>query len=144
MEATMVKLTVRDWMTRDPITLTEEDLVQGAVEIFTDKKIRHIPVVRDGELVGMLTDRDIKSAGPPPSLGILTSEYKSFVSQTLLSEVMTPGPITCTPETDLLEIVENFLDYKFGAIPVVDGNCLVGIITQVDLLKACRKLLSDF
>ena len=127
---------VKDWMTPNPLTLTEGDIVKTAVTHVLRNRIRHIPIVRDGALVGIVTDRDLKRALPSVVAGSSPQEYQSFMDTTTLREVMTADPVTCTPESDLLEAVRQFVESKFGAIPVVQDGKLAGIITQTDAMRA--------
>jgi len=129
-------MNAKKWMTPDPTTLTEEDLVKTAVTHVLRSRIRHIPIVRNGKLVGIVTDRDLKRALPSVVAGSSPEEYQTFMDSTKLRDVMTANPVTCTPDTDLLDVVRQFIDNKFGAMPVIDGDAVVGIITQTDAMRA--------
>ena len=132
---------VRDWMTPEPFTLTEGDCVKTAVQHLLSAGIRHVPVLRGNELVGIVTDRDLRRALPSTEAGASPEKYQSFMERTLLGELMTPDPITCTPDTDVADAVEIFVKHKFGAIPVVDGDELVAILTQIDVMRAFLTVL---
>jgi acetoin utilization protein AcuB len=88
-----------------------------------EHRIRHLPVVTGGRLIGMVSDRDVRSAvaGPPgPGAG----------------RIMTPDPVTVSPDTRIEHAARLMLDRRFGSLPVVDATTLVGIVTYTDLLRA--------
>ena len=134
---------VREWMTPKPFTLTEGDRVKTAVQHLLSAGIRHVPVLRDNMLVGIVTDRDLRRALPSVEAGASPDEYQAFMEQTTLQDIMTADPVTCTPETDLVDAVNIFTERKFGAIPVVDGGELVAILTQIDVMRAFLGVLEE-
>ena len=127
---------VRDWMTRDPFTLTEEDRVKTAMQHLARAGIRHVPILRDGLLVGIVTDRDLRRALPSIEAGASPGKYQAFMERTPLKQIMRSDPVTCTPDTDISDAVRIFVERKVGAIPVVEGDSLVAILTQIDVLRA--------
>ena len=134
---------VRNWMTPNPLTLTEDDKVKTAVVHVLRNRIRHVPILRGDKLVGIVTDRDLKRALPSVVAGTTPEEYQSFMENTTLKEVMTQDPIVCGPDTDIVEAVRIFVEHKFGALPVVENDKLVAIISQTDALRAFLKLLEE-
>jgi len=132
---------VNELMTPDPKTVKEDDPIKTAVNLVIENRIRHLPVVSGGSLVGIISDRDLKRAMPSIVAGATGEEYQSFMEQTPIMQVMTANPITCSPNTNLIEIVREFCEEKVGAIPVVDDERLVGIVTQTDMMKAFLKVL---
>jgi acetoin utilization protein AcuB len=132
---------VREWMTPRPFTLTEGDRVKTAVQHVLTAGIRHVPVLRDNVLVGIVTDRDLRRALPSVEAGASPEKYQAFMERTTLGDIMTVDPVTCTPDTDLVDAVEIFVERKFGAIPIVDGDELVAILTQIDVMRALLALL---
>ena len=134
---------VREWMTPDPFALTEGDRVKTAVQHVLSAGIRHVPILRDGVLVGIVTDRDLRRALPSLEAGASPERYRAFMEETALKDVMTDDPVTCTPETDLVDAVKIFAERKFGAIPIVEGDELVAILTQIDVMRALLELLEE-
>ena len=132
---------VREWMTPNPFTLTEGDRVKTAVQHLLSAGIRHVPILRDGALVGIVTDRDLRRALPSVEAGASPERYQAFMERTTLGELMTADPVTCTPDTDVADAVEIFVERKFGAIPIVDGDELVAILTQIDVMRAFLEVL---
>jgi CBS domain-containing protein len=125
---------VLDVMTKDPLTVMPSETIGQADELMSENRFRQIPVVKDKELVGILTDRDIRSFLSGSLLESTDIREKSL--NTKVSEIMTTEPITLSPDDDLQEAVELLIDEKIGGIPVVDdAEGLVGIVTYVDVLR---------
>ena len=133
---------VVDVMTKDPLTLTPTDAIGQADELMNTNKIRQLPVVKGKELVGIVTDRDVRSflsgsllESPEARESALTSEVR---------EIMTTEPITVSPDDDLQEAIELMIDERIGGIPVVDeAEGLVGIVTYVDVLRCFLNRLQE-
>lgn len=128
--------TVAEVMTAEVHTLPPEATLEDAILFERKHKVRHIPVVDGVELVGILTDRDIKRATPSLIGGIDRDNYEIMIRTTPVSRIMTRDPITATPSTSLREAVELFTNRRFGCLPVVAGGRVVGIVTGTDLLRA--------
>jgi acetoin utilization protein AcuB len=131
----------REWMTSDPKTVQADDFVATAVTLVLENRIRHLPVVRGESLVGIVSDRDLKRAMPSVVAGATAEEYQAFMEETPISQVMTASPITCEPDTDLIDLVQGFCQHKLGAIPVVECERVVGIVTQTDMMQAFLAVL---
>ena len=133
---------VADVMTRDPLTVGPAETIGQADEIMTDNRFRQLPVVQDGELVGIVTDRDVRSFLSGSLLTNLEAREKAL--NTKVREIMTTEPLTLSPEDDLQEAVELFIEEKIGGMPVVDETeGLVGIVTYVDLLRCFLTWLQE-
>jgi acetoin utilization protein AcuB len=133
---------VRDYMTREPVTLGEKARLRDAVELVMVRRIRHIPIVGpEGQLVGIITDRDVKRSLPSQLSAIASEEYEIIMDGTPVSRVMTREPHTVATTTPVIEAVEKLLSAKVGGLPVVDGDKLVGIFTERDALRAYLGLL---
>lgn len=133
---------VRDLMTEDPLSLEPEDTIQQAEELMEENRIRQLPVVSDSELVGIITDRDIRSFLSGRLFGSVKERQKAM--NTKIASVMTEKPVTLSPDDDLSDAVELLIEEKVGGIPVVDEEeVLVGIITQVDVLRCFLERLQE-
>ena len=134
---------VKNWMTPDPRVIEQSEPVRTAVLELLTGHMRHIPVTDDGRLVGIVSDRDLKQALPSIKAGASSQRYQAFMNGTSVGQLMTRDPLTCTPETDVIDVVKQFQDRKVGALPVVDGDRLVGIVTQTDMMRAFLAVLED-
>ena len=134
---------IAEVMSRSVVTLQPEQTLRDAVELLRSKHIRHLPVVEDGRLIGIVTDRDVKRATPSLLSGVDRDEYDRVLDETKIGQIMTREPMTVTPESELKAAVKIFIDRKVGALPVVSGSQLVGIITEIDLLRVFHNMLKD-
>jgi acetoin utilization protein AcuB len=143
----MKTMLVQEWMRTDVITINPELRIERVWELMERQRIRHLPVVKDDKLVGIITERDLKRTlfpSPPPFP--VKHEGKPQPSGTpgdLSAEaVMTKGVYTAKPTDPLLNPALRMLNEKISALPVVDdAGKLVGILTDTDLLKALVFLL---
>jgi acetoin utilization protein AcuB len=133
---------VVDIMTKDPLTVTPMETIGQADELMNTNKIRQLPVVQGKDLVGIVTDRDIRSFLSGSLLeGV---EAREEALNTKIREIMTTEPMTLSPDDDLQEAVEIMIDEKIGGIPVVDeAEGLVGIVTYVDVLRCFLNRLQE-
>ncbi len=136
------QLVVAQAMTPDPVTLGPEDTLATAVQVMRKHRIRRLPIVMGGALVGLLAEGDLKRA-EPSTLSASQEEFDSVMENTQLARIMIREPLTVTEETPLLEAVRTLETTKFGALPVIRGGTLVGIVTDNDLLRALRELLEQ-
>ena len=127
-------------MTRNPVTLSPEDSLLQAVETMRLKAVRRIPVTVGGLLVGLATEGDVKRAEPSTLTGSV-EEFNKVMEETQLSRIMIQSPLTVTAETPLVDAVETLYNTKYGALPVVAGDQVVGILTDNDLVHALLDVL---
>jgi len=133
---------VVDVMTKDPLTVTPSETIGQADELMVGNKIRQLPVVEDNELVGIVTDRDIRSFLSASPLNEPDEREAAF--NVKIRRIMTTDPITVSPDDDLAEAVELLIEQKIGGIPVVDeAEGLVGIVTYVDVLRCFLNRLRE-
>ena len=123
---------VKECMTRNPVTFSPDEDVRVAFGRLTDLKIRQAPVVENGKLAGIVTDRDLRLA---------VVETLSEPGLTVAS-VMTPDPVTVTEGTSLRDAAELISKNKFNALPVLSPSGeLVGVLTTTDILNGLVKAL---
>jgi acetoin utilization protein AcuB len=127
-------LRVGELMTPDPVTIGPEESLMGAVEVMRRHKIRRLPVVVADRLVGLVAEGDLKRA-QPSALSATQEEFDSLMEGTTVSRIMINDPVTATPDTLLLEAAETLLATKYGTLPVVSDGKLVGILTDIDLMR---------
>ena len=133
---------VVDVMTKDPLVMTAEETIGQAEDLMTENQIRQLPVVDGSVLLGIVTDRDLRSFLAGPSL--LDPAERAKALRTPVREIMTNEPLTLGPEDDLRDAVELLIDEKVGGIPVVDQTeGLVGIVTYVDVLRCFLNRLDE-
>ena len=133
---------VRDYMTRDPLTLRDDDLLRQAVEVVMVRRIRHIPVLDGaGRLVGIVTDRDVQGTLPSPLSAAAPEEYEALLETTSLARIMTRDVITVAPDDLAAEAVETLLASRIDGLPVLEDGGVVGIFTVRDALRAYLELL---
>lgn len=127
---------VIDLMIRDVFTVTPDASLREAVLRMNDHNVRHLPVVEDGRLVGMLSERDVRLHIIPVGT---TSRTDFLRLEEPVSRVMTPFPIVVTPDLTLEQLLDVFLEEKVGAVPVVsEDRDLLGIVGYLDLLGILR------
>ncbi len=121
-------------------TLTSADRLIDADLLVRRANVRHIPVVDDGQLVGLLSERDIRRYAPS-ILDNTPERYNRIFEQVTVGMVMTKGVATISPDEKVVEAVRVMLTEQRGCLPVVEGGKLVGIITRRDILKIAYTLL---
>jgi CBS domain-containing protein len=135
---------VRDRMTRSTTTVQSDALVSGAIELMRSRRIRHLPVVdHGGRLVGMVTDRDLRQVVFDPVVQARLARTTDALRGLTVRDVMTWGAITVTPDTSVRDAARLLHENKIGALPVVDHDRLVGILTETDVLRTFREMLRD-
>jgi acetoin utilization protein AcuB len=133
-------MTVKELMTPSPITTGPETPVLEARQLMIQKRIRHLLVVEGPKLLGIVTDRDIRLNLPSPATSLSVWEVNYLLARMTVESAMTTSVVVVSPRHDAKEAASLMLDHKIGALPVVDGGRLVGIITETDLLRAFVKL----
>jgi len=133
---------IRERMHRAVITTTAEQSLKMAQERMRKHGIRRLPVVHSGRLVGIVTDRDVRQAWASPATSLSTHELLYLLDKVTVGEIMTRKLFTVTPDTPLVEAARLLHAHKIGGLPVVEGEVLVGIITETDLLQALIDLLA--
>ena len=129
-------MNVADLMTVSAITTDPYTPVLEARQLMVDRRIRHLLVIDGPRLVGIITDRDIRLNLPSPATSLSVWEINYLLARMTVASVMTRDIVTIGPLRDAKEAARLMLDLKIGALPVLDGDELVGIITETDLLRA--------
>jgi acetoin utilization protein AcuB len=139
-----VAIHVGDRMTRGVATIHSDALVRGAAQMMRTRRIRHLPVVdRSGRLVGIVTDRDLRQVIFDPHIQSRAGATADVLGALTVRDIMTWGVITARPETPIAEAARRMHEKKIGALPVVEGERVVGIITESDVLKAFQDVLAE-
>ena len=130
-------LRVRDAMTRDVVTVDPEASAAQAWGICRERNIRHLPVVDDGRLIGIVSDRDLRDLSPPRD----TPDQENTLGWVRIRDVMTPEVVTAHPLDTIEHAARVIYEHKFNCLPVVAGGELVGIITSSDLVRTLVELI---
>jgi acetoin utilization protein AcuB len=133
---------IQEIMTVNPITVNPRDKLRTAMEKMSSARCRRIPVIAEGRLVGIVADLDIREALNSPFVLRERWQDEELVDHVTVEACMTPNPITVAPETPVMQAAELMRDHKISSLPVLDGDQLVGIVTETDMLGALIQLLN--
>ena len=133
---------IRELMSTELVTLTEDETLAHAQRCMDRGRIRHLPVVRDQALVGLVTHRDLLAASFSIFAEVDPDEQRRVFVTVPVSEVMHGGVLTVGPDTPVAEAARLLLQSKYGCLPVVDDSGrLVGLVTEADFLRLTVRLL---
>ncbi len=134
---------MRDIMSGKVVTIGADETLRVVHDIMEMGNVRHLPVVRRGALVGVVSQRDLFHASLSNLIGIPADEQDVFLEGVTISEVMSSPALTVAPTTSLREAARLMADRKFGCLPVSENGKLVGIVTETDLLRCCADMLPE-
>jgi len=127
---------VKEWMTASPRVVSSHTRIIEAMQILRKESYRRLPVVDDGKLVGIVTDKDLREASPPNATSLSIYELNYLVSKLRVSDVMHQDVYTISPDTPVEEAALLMEEKKVSGLPVADNGTLHGIFTITDMLKA--------
>lgn len=127
---------VKDWMTAAPATLHPSETLLHARSLMISHKVRHLPVVENGEIVGVLSDRDMRDYTPSFCTSLDVYEMHYLISRLTVHEAMTQRPVTIAPDEPIAKAGDLMLAKKIGSLLVAREGRLQGILTESDLLRA--------
>lgn len=134
---------VRDLMSAKPVTVTPQDSLETAMAAMVEHRIRELPVLEDGELAGILTERDVKMALGPDARRMRLDSIDPRQLDGAVDWFMTRGVETVASDDTVGAATDRLLELRIGALPVVDEEGeLVGILSVTDVLREARKHLS--
>lgn len=133
---------VKKVMTLDPVTVTPKTTLPEIVDLMREKQVRRVPVLDKGKLVGIISDNDVDSVMPSPATTLSRWEMSTLLDKLAASEFMTSPVSVINPDCPLEEAAQALLDKKIGALPVLQDDKLVGIITESDIFRAFVAMLS--
>lgn len=145
----MKKMLVQDWMRTDVVTINPELRVERVWDLMERERIRHLPVINNGALVGIVTERDLKRTvfpvTPPfPRWQEGKPQPTGTPGDLPVSSIMTTDVYTVKPTDTILQAALYLLTHKVRSLPVLDAvNTLIGMVTDTDLLKALAFLLQE-
>ena len=127
---------IKDWMARNPVTITEDTSMIKAIHIMKERRFRRLPVVAQGKLVGMVTDRDLKEASPSKATTLDVHELYYLLAELQVQEIMSRNPISVSQDDTVEHAAQIMLEHTISGLPVVDEqDRVVGIITQSDVFR---------
>lgn len=132
---------VRQLMSRDVVTLEAKTTLDIVDDIMTLKRIRHLPVLENEVLVGLVTQRDLFRAGLSSILEFRKHAVKEWLARIQVREVMVQKLVTIAPDAVVEEAVARMVDHKIGCLPVVAEGKLVGLLSETDCLRYLRRIL---
>jgi acetoin utilization protein AcuB len=130
---------VRNRMTPDVFTVSPDTTIAEALSITRAQRVRHLPVLEDGRLVGLVTDRDLRLA-MPPIWAADHEELTSALNHRRIRDVMTTEIVTVPSDTPVEDAAKLLYTHRIGCVPIVDDGKLAGILTETDLLRAFSEL----
>lgn len=130
-------MTIRELMSGGLITVRRETPILEARDLMVKERIRHLLVTdTGGVLLGIVTDRDIRLNLPSQATSLSVWEINHLLTELTVGQVMTQSVITVGPDRPARDGARLMLDHKIGALPVLDDGCLVGIVTETDIVRA--------
>ena len=131
---------VREIMMGSPVTLKAEDTLDLANDVISLGRIRHIPVLADGRLVGLLSERDLIGAAAKEIFGLKQKSKSALLKTVLIKDIMKKKVITVTPDTTIKDAAHLMATKKIGCVPVLSDGALVGLLTTTDILRYVESL----
>lgn len=128
-------VTVKDWMTSNPVTIDSSTKISDAHQTMKAKSVRRLPVLHNGKLVGIITIGDVREASPSDATTLSIWELNYLWAQLTVEKVMTKNVIFVSPDQPILDAAQIMLEKKISGLPVVQGDQLVGIITESDIFR---------
>lgn len=135
---------VKDWMTKNPVVVSSHTPMFEAQEYLKKGGFRRLPVVDDGELVGIVTDRDFKEAAPSDATSLSIYELSYLLNKLTLKSIMHKPVLTVSPEDTLQWAAMLMEEKKISGLPVLQDNKVVGIITITDALRGLLIMLESY
>ena len=122
-------------MSRKVVSISADDTLRIVKEIMEHGSVRHLPVVRGGELIGVVSQRDLLKASLSNVMGLPAEEQSLFLEGVSITEVMSQPPITILEQASVQEAAKLMAERKIGCLPVMKGDDFVGIVTETDVLR---------
>jgi len=133
------KVLVKDWMINPVITIDASSPISTAHQMMKNNNVRRLPVLNGDKLVGIVTIGDVREASPSDATTLSIWELNYLWAQLTVEKVMTRNPLTVSPDTPILDAAETMLEKKVSGLPVMNGENLVGILTESDIFRMLVK-----
>lgn len=132
---------VGERMSHPVISISPDMPIVDALNMMKRERIRRTPVVREGKLIGIVSDKDLLNASPSPATSLSVWEMNYLLSKITVRDVMTKEVLTVTEDTPIEQAARIMSDNKIGGLPVMRGERVVGIITETDLFKIFLEIM---
>jgi CBS domain-containing protein len=129
------KTVIRDIMMGSPVTLGPDDTLALANDLISLGRIRHIPIVEGGKLLGLISERDLLGTAASRLFNLKQKNKADLLKTLLIKDVMKKRVSTVTPDTPIAQAAHLMADKKIGCVPVVSDGSLVGLVTTTDILR---------
>ena len=126
---------VREILMGSPVTLKPDETLDLANDVISLGRIRHIPIIEDGRLVGVLSERDMMGAATTTIFGLKRKSKSALLKSVLIKDVMKKKVVTVKPDTPIKDAAHLMKEKKIGCVPVVNEGSLVGLVTTTDILR---------
>ena len=127
--------TVREIMMGSPVTLKPDDSLKLASDLISLGRIRHIPIVENGKLLGIISERDLMGRAANRILNLKEKSKSALLKTVMIKEIMQRRVVTVEPDTPITEAAHLMADRKIGCLPVLGDGTLVGLVTTTDILR---------
>src|SRR5437867_4447876 len=131
---------VREIMATDIESVDRNDNLRTVEDRMATKQLRHLPVLEQGDIVGMVTQRDLFKAAMSSAMGYGEKAQQAYLRSVRVKEIMTSPVVTISPDTSVAAAAEMIITKGIGCLPVVYGTTLVGMVTKTDLLRCLKAL----
>jgi CBS domain-containing protein len=131
---------VREIMMSSPVTLSPDDNLDLVNDIIALGRIRHIPVLDGGRLVGIISERDLMGGAVPAIFGLKQKGKSALLKTYRIKDFMKKKVITVKPDTPIKEAAHLMAQKKIGCVPVVTDGSVVGLVTTTDILRYVEAL----
>jgi CBS domain-containing protein len=126
---------VAEWMSSPPVVVAPSMSLEAAQRLMQQLHVRRLPVVADGQLLGIITWGDLRAAQPSVATTLSIHEWRALLGKVTVAACMTRDPLTIAPNASIMEAAQLILDHKVSGLPVVADGGVVGVITESDLFR---------
>jgi acetoin utilization protein AcuB len=132
---------VGNWMTRNVVTGTPQMSHREALDLMRQHRFRRLPILDGKRLVGIVSEEDLLSTAPSPATTLSIYEIYTLLDKLTLSKIMISPVVTVDPDCPLVDAAQIMMQKKIGCLPVLQGDELVGLITETDIMKILVEML---
>jgi len=131
---------VREIMSTAIEVVDRNDNLRTVEERMATKQLRHLPVLEQGEIVGMVTQRDLFKAAMSSAMGYGEKAQRAYLQSVRVKEIMVYPVVTVSPDTSVAAAADMIINKGIGCLPVIEGTKLIGMVTKTDLLRCLGTL----